>query len=89
MIGRAAALVVRGYQRTLGLLVGGRCRFHPSCSEYAVGILRANGLVKGTILTLWRLVRCGPWTAGGFDEVRRVGPSPTRWLTRVFGPSHG
>lgn len=46
-----------------------RCRFHPSCSTYAVGAVRGHGLLRGTVLATRRLGRCHPWNAGGFDHV--------------------
>ncbi|MDR1011317.1 MAG: membrane protein insertion efficiency factor YidD [Opitutaceae bacterium] len=45
------------------------CRFHPTCSQYAAGALRAHGLFRGLALALWRLLRCTPLSAGGFDPV--------------------
>lgn len=78
ILGRAAALLVRLYQETLGRLLAPRCRFHPSCSEYAVRALRMNGLVIGGLQAAWRLLRCGPWTAGGFDDPRPITLIPRR-----------
>jgi len=69
VLGRAAALLVRLYQFTLGKYLPSRCRFVPSCSEFAVEALRTNGLLVGGFQTLWRLLRCAPWSAGGFDPV--------------------
>lgn len=46
-----------------------RCRYHPSCSTYAVGALRTHGPVRGSGLALWRLLRCHPWSPGGIDPV--------------------
>jgi uncharacterized protein len=69
VLGRLAALLVRGYQLTLGNYLPSRCRFYPSCSEYAVEALRQNGLLLGGLQAAWRLLRCGPWTAGGFDPI--------------------
>jgi putative membrane protein insertion efficiency factor len=65
-----AVLVIRVYQRTLGRLIPPRCRFHPSCSEYAVQSIRAQGLVRGGVAAGWRLMRCGPWSRGGIDHVK-------------------
>ena len=69
--------VVRGlvallwlYQRTLSpwLSRGGpRCRFHPSCSAYAIGALEKGGALKGGFRAAWRLLRCHPLNPGGFD----------------------
>jgi uncharacterized protein len=69
VLGKVAALLVRGYQLTLGKYLPSRCRFYPSCSEYAVEAFRTNGLIIGGFQATWRLLRCGPWTAGGFDPV--------------------
>jgi putative membrane protein insertion efficiency factor len=71
--GRAVILLIRLYQRTVGRLVSPRCRFHPSCSEYAVQAIELHGLVRGAPRAAWRLLRCGPWTAGGIDPVRPPG----------------
>jgi uncharacterized protein len=69
MLGRAAAMLVRLYQLTLSKLLPSRCRFYPSCSDYAIEALRRNGLLVGGAQTAWRVLRCAPWTAGGFDPV--------------------
>jgi putative membrane protein insertion efficiency factor len=47
----------------------GTCKYHPSCSQYALDALRAHGLLKGGILAGWRLLRCNPWSHGGVDRV--------------------
>lgn len=57
------------YRATVGRLAAGRCRFHPSCSAYALEAVRAHGAVKGTVLSAWRVLRCSPLTAGGADPV--------------------
>lgn len=59
--------LVRLYQWTLGRVFGGQCRFHPSCSEYAVSAIKTSGALRGTGLAIWRVLRCAPWTAGGVD----------------------
>jgi putative membrane protein insertion efficiency factor len=58
------------YRLTFGALFPTTCKYHPSCSEYAVQALRRHGLVRGSILAGWRLLRCNPWSRGGFDPVR-------------------
>src|SRR5262249_4543071 len=58
------------YRLTFGALFPTTCKYHPSCSEYAVQALRRHGLVKGSVLAGWRLLRCNPWSHGGFDPVR-------------------
>jgi uncharacterized protein len=58
------------YRLTLGALFPATCKYHPSCSEYAVQSLRRHGLARGSLLAGWRLLRCNPWSRGGFDPVR-------------------
>lgn len=67
----AAVLVaaVRVYQWTLRPVIGANCRFEPSCSHYAVEALRRHGASRGAALSAWRVLRCNPWTAGGYDPV--------------------
>jgi putative membrane protein insertion efficiency factor len=60
------------YRATLGALFPTTCKYQPSCSQYALDALRANGLVRGSALAAWRVLRCNPWSHGGFD------PAPTR-----------
>ncbi len=71
MSAAAAALVgaVRVYQFTLRPFIGPHCRFEPSCSCYAIGALRAHGAAHGAALAAWRVLRCNPWTPGGYDPV--------------------
>jgi len=66
----AAPLValVYVYRWTLGALVpAGTCKYHPSCSQYAIDALRRYGPVTGSAKAAWRLVRCNPWSRGGVD----------------------
>jgi hypothetical protein len=57
------------YRRYLSPLRPPTCRFIPSCSQYAADALVERGLVVGLVLASWRLLRCGPWSKGGFDPV--------------------
>ena len=61
--------LVYGYRYTLGVLFPTSCKYHPSCSQYAIDALRQYGFVRGSILAGWRLLRCHPWSAGGVDKV--------------------
>ncbi len=62
--------LVRLYQVTLRPLVpANTCKYHPSCSQYAIDALRRYGLARGSILAGWRLLRCNPWSHGGVDHV--------------------
>jgi uncharacterized protein len=63
-------LLVRGYQRLLSPLLPARCKYHPSCSQYALDALREYGLLRGLVLAGWRLLRCNPWSHGGVDYAR-------------------
>jgi putative membrane protein insertion efficiency factor len=62
--------MIRLYQLTLARMMPQRCRFHPSCSEYAVQSLHERGLIRGGMAAVWRLMRCGPWNRGGLDPVK-------------------
>lgn len=60
--------LTRVYQRTLGPLLGGQCRFHPTCSVYMIEAVQKHGGLQGGAKGVWRLLRCGPWSRGGIDE---------------------
>jgi uncharacterized protein len=64
---RLALLPVRLYQVLVSPLLGRRCKYHPSCSQYALDAFEEFGLVRGTVLACWRLLRCNPWSHGGVD----------------------
>ena len=72
---KALILLVRAYQATLSPLFGDCCRFLPSCSVYMIEALETHGAVKGTLLGLWRLLRCHPFGKHGYDPV----PPRGRW----------
>jgi putative membrane protein insertion efficiency factor len=57
------------YKISISPLLGQRCRFHPSCSEYASGCIRKHGLWRGCILSMKRIIRCHPFHPGGVDPV--------------------
>ncbi len=58
------------YQRFLAPGLPRRCRYEPTCSHYAVQAIQEYGILKGLVLAGWRLLRCNPWSPGGFDPVR-------------------
>jgi uncharacterized protein len=60
---------IRLYQRLISPLIPARCKYHPSCSEYAVQAIRQQGVMRGLVLAGWRLLRCNPWSLGGVDHV--------------------
>jgi len=57
------------YQRYASPAFPRRCKYYPTCSEYAVGAIRELGVARGTILAAWRLLRCNPFSHGGYDPV--------------------
>jgi hypothetical protein len=67
-------LVVRLYQLILSPFLGGRCRYEPSCSHYAIEALRIHGPLKGSALAGKRIARCHPWGGFGYDPV----PAPQK-----------
>lgn len=79
-LARAVVAPIRLYQRLVSPFLGARCRFHPSCSEYAAQAVERHGPVRGLYLGFRRLLRCHPWNPGGIDEVPEVfalRPHPT------------
>lgn len=60
--------LISAYRLSLSGVMGGGCRFHPSCSEYAQEAIRNVGALRGCALSLWRVVRCSPLSAGGVDR---------------------
>lgn len=63
------ALVITLYQRLVSPFLGPRCRFYPSCSQYAKEAVLKHGVLRGSALALGRLARCHPWNPGGVDAV--------------------
>lgn len=61
--------LIRAYQVCLSPLLGANCRFHPTCSAYAIEALRRHGAMRGTGLAFWRILRCNPFHPGGHDPV--------------------
>ena len=59
--------LIRLYQKWISPAFPARCKYYPTCSEYAVLALRSKGLIIGSLLAAWRLVRCNPWSMGGID----------------------
>lgn len=68
------------YQRLISPLTPRRCKYEPTCSTYAIEAVERFGVVRGTVLACWRIMRCNPFSHGGFDPVReeftlKVGPT--------------
>jgi hypothetical protein len=62
-------LPLHAYRTLISPALPPRCRYYPSCSTYAVQAVRELGIVRGTIVAAWRVVRCNPWSPGGVDEL--------------------
>jgi putative membrane protein insertion efficiency factor len=70
------------YQRLISPALPRRCRYEPTCSNYAVQAIREYGILRGLVLAAWRLLRCNPFSPGGYDPVRaqrifKSRPSPS------------
>jgi uncharacterized protein len=75
------------YTRFISPLFPARCRYEPSCSRYASQAVQEFGILRGLLLAGWRLLRCNPWSHGGFDPVSeqtlfRARPKPSHHGTR-------
>lgn len=79
---RLLILLVKGYRLLLSPWLGASCRFEPTCSAYALDALHKHGAARGGWLALRRILRCGPWCAGGHDPVPDALPPSflTGWL---------
>ena len=77
---------IRLYQRLVSPLMPARCKYHPTCSEYAVQAIRVHGPMRGVVLAGWRLLRCNPLSDGGIDRVEDQRLFRSRHLTGGPGP---
>lgn len=77
MMVRGMVALIRFYQRRISPYLGHHCRFVPTCSEYAVQALQIHGPLKGSVLAVWRILRCNPFGKFGFDPV----PPKGRWVS--------
>ena len=83
---RAATAIARAlasapiviYQRLISPVLPRRCKYEPTCSRYALDAIRTFGVWRGLVLAVWRLLRCNPWSDGGYDPVKQQ---------RLFKPS--
>ena len=82
MIRRLMVLCIRGYQKFISPYLGDNCRFYPTCSQYAIEALEVHGVIKGSILAAWRILRCNPLGKPGFDPV----PPKGKWKPDPHAP---
>ncbi len=84
---RAAVAVAKTplllYQRSISPALPRRCKYEPTCSRYALHALEEYGILRGAVLAVWRLLRCNPWSHGGYDPVQaqrlfKTGSHPRR-----------
>jgi putative membrane protein insertion efficiency factor len=76
---RVATAPIRAYRRWISPGLAPRCKYEPSCSSYAEQAIGQYGILRGLVLAGWRLLRCNPWSHGGFDPVEEQ---------RLFAPRH-
>ena len=69
MVNKSFIKMIKIYQKYLSPLLGQNCRFHPTCSQYAIDALRVHGTFKGSFLAIKRVVKCNPWGGSGVDNV--------------------
>lgn len=81
-IARALAVApIVAYQRLISPALPRRCKYEPTCSRYAVEAIREYGILRGPVLAGWRLLRCNPWSLGGYDPVQAQRVFKTRSRT--------
>ena len=68
-VARIVLLPIRLYQRVVSPALPRRCKYHPTCSDYAVQAIRRYGILRGAVLAGWRILRCNPFSHGGYDPV--------------------
>jgi uncharacterized protein len=87
----AAVILLRGYRAGISPLYGDVCRYYPSCSRYTLEAIQEYGVIRGTALGAWRILRCHPWAKGGVDDVphRHSHGFTETTFGFVVSPGHG
>lgn len=70
---------IRCYQKCISPMLGSNCRFRPTCSQYAIEALEIHGVLKGSALAIWRIMRCNPFGRPGYDPV----PPKGEWRNKA------
>lgn len=83
LLRQAFILPIRLYQGTISRVTPATCRFKPTCSQYAVEAVECHGIWRGSLYTIWRLLRCNPFVEGGWD------PIPTKRKACEHGEESG
>lgn len=68
-ISRGLIALVKGYRLVISPMLGANCRYIPTCSSFAIEAISLHGPLKGTLMSVWRIVRCNPFSKGGYDPV--------------------
>jgi len=69
MISKVMIFLIRCYQKGISPYIGAHCKYTPTCSQYAVEAIQKYGCIYGSCLAIWRILRCNPWSKGGYDPV--------------------
>lgn len=69
MLKKIGVKMIRFYQKYISPGLGSNCRYTPTCSEYTLEAILKHGFFKGCLLGAWRIIRCNPFSKGGFDKV--------------------
>lgn len=64
-----AIALINFYRKFISPLFPAKCKYYPTCSSYALTALKRFGFIRGTLLAVWRIMRCNPWSLGGIDPV--------------------
>ncbi|MDD6187846.1 MAG: membrane protein insertion efficiency factor YidD [Oscillospiraceae bacterium] len=78
MIKKIFIFPIRIYQKFISPMLGAKCRYYPTCSEYTVQAIETHGVIKGIVLGAYRIIRCNPWSKGGYDPV----PPKGEWTNK-------
>ncbi len=70
ILSKLAILAIKFYQKFISPGIPHTCRFYPTCSEYSIQAISKYGILKGGILSIWRIIRCNPFNPGGYDPVK-------------------
>lgn len=71
--------IILSYRKFVSPLIAPSCKLHPSCSTYALKAVKTHGPIKGVLLSVWRILRCNPFTKGGVDPI----PAKGKWRADI------